>query len=220
MHTKKIHNKGQARIFTNSYLEMLTKTHPAVLYLMYLPLIAWMLYHSVSNLHFHWQQVVLIFFSGMLFWTLFEYTAHRFLFHISTDNPSLQRIVYIFHGNHHEYPRDKERLIMPPIPSLIFATVFFSMMYLVLSRYAFSFFPGFLLGYVLYVSLHYAIHAMAPPFKWLKPLWRNHHLHHYKDEHMGFGVSNLFWDHIFGTAFDLSKHQEDKEKVKDLMFKD
>jgi hypothetical protein len=26
----KIHNKGQARLFENSYLEMLTKTHPLV----------------------------------------------------------------------------------------------------------------------------------------------------------------------------------------------
>jgi sterol desaturase/sphingolipid hydroxylase (fatty acid hydroxylase superfamily) len=52
----------------------------------------------------------------------------------------------------------------------------------------------------------------------MKPLWRNHHLHHYKDEHRGFGVSTTIWDRVFGTMFDLKKEKEDKEKVKELMF--
>ena len=70
----------------------------------------------------------------------------------------------------------------------------------------------------MYGSMHYAIHAWNPPFKWMKPLWRNHHLHHYKNEHNGFGVSSTLWDHIFGTMFDLKNEKEDKEKVKELMF--
>ena len=72
--------------------------------------------------------------------------------------------------------------------------------------------------YLLYASMHYAIHAWNPPFKWMKPLWRNHHLHHYKDEEKGFGVSSTIWDLVFGTMFDLKKEKEDKEKVKALMF--
>lgn len=52
----------------------------------------------------------------------------------------------------------------------------------------------------------------------MKPLWRNHHLHHYKDEEKGFGVSSLLWDWIFNTRFDLKKEKEDKEKVKELLF--
>lgn len=80
----------------------------------------------------------------------------------------------------------------------------------------FMFFPGFALGYLLYGTLHYAIHAWHTPFKWMKPLWRNHHLHHYKNDNHGFGVSSTLWDHVFGTMFDLEK--EDKEKVEELMF--
>ena len=71
----------------------------------------------------------------------------------------------------------------------------------------------------MYGTMHYAIHAWNPPFKWMKPLWRNHHLHHYKDEHKGFGVSTTIWDRAFGTMFDLQKEKEDKEKVKELMFR-
>ena len=127
------------------------------------------------------------------------------------------------HGNHHEYPRDKERLFMPPVPSLILASFIFSCMYFVaqligLRENIFAFFPGFMLGYLMYGSMHYAIHAWNPPYKWMKSLWRNHHLHHYKNEHLGFGVSTTLWDRVFGTMFDLTKEKEDKEKVKDLMF--
>ena len=107
---------------------------------------------------------------------------------------------------------------MPPVPSLIIASVVFSLMYLLMGTNAFMFFPGFILGYLMYGSMHYAIHAWNPPFKWMKPLWRNHHLHHYKNEHMGFGVSSTLWDHVFGTMFDLKKEKEDTDKVKELMF--
>ncbi len=36
MEFEKIHNKGQAQLFKNQYLEMLTKTHPLVIWGMYL----------------------------------------------------------------------------------------------------------------------------------------------------------------------------------------
>ena len=107
---------------------------------------------------------------------------------------------------------------MPPVPSLIIASLIFLLMRLSIGTNVFMFFPGFMLGYLLYGSMHYAIHAWNPPFKWMKPLWRNHHLHHYKNERQGFGVSSTIWDRVFGTMFDLKKEKEDKEKVKELMF--
>ena len=122
------------------------------------------------------------------------------------------------HGVHHEFPRDKERLFMPPVPSLVVASVIFLIMYAIMKWNVLSFFPGFLFGYIVYGSMHFAIHAWNPPFKWMKPLWRNHHLHHYKVQEKGFGVSTTIWDHVFGTMFDLKNEKEDKEKVKDLMF--
>ncbi len=107
---------------------------------------------------------------------------------------------------------------MPPVPSLLIASAIFGLMYLAMNEYVFLFFPGFIFGYLLYGSMHYAIHAFNPPFKWMKSLWRNHHLHHYKEEEKGFGVSTTLWDRIFGTMFDLQKEKEDKEKVNALMF--
>jgi len=177
-----------------------------------------MLYYSYVGLGFPITRIALIFIGGGLFWSFFEYIAHRFIFHMISDKPSLQRFAYTLHGNHHHYPRDRQRLFMPPVPSVILASAIFGLMYLLMRQYTFMFFPGFILGYLMYGTMHYAIHAWNPPFKWMKGLWRNHHLHHYKNEHHGFGVSSTIWDHVFGTMFDLKKEKEDKEKVKELMF--
>lgn len=215
----KIHNKGQARLFANPYLEMLTKTHPLVIWGLYLPVIGFCLYHAYINLDMPLLRTAGIFLGGMFFWTLFEYAMHRFAFHYIAESERARKFIYVLHGNHHEYPRDRERLFMPPVPSLILASVIFSLQYLALGQNVFMFFPGFLLGYLMYGTMHYAIHAWNPPYKWMKPLWRNHHLHHYKDEGKGYGVSTTFWDRVFGTMFDLKKEKEDKEKVKELMFK-
>jgi len=220
MKFEKIYNKGQARIFQNQTLEFLTKTHPVIIWSMYLPVIIGMPLYGTGKMHFSGTTGLLIMAGGVFFWTLFEYIAHRYLFHMVSETESGKRLTYIIHGNHHEYPRDRERLFMPPIPSLLISSALFGICYLLINDYAFSFFPGFLLGYLLYGSMHYAIHAYNPPFKWMKPLWRNHHLHHYKDEDKGFGVSSTLWDRIFGTMFDLKKEKEDKEKVKELMFRD
>lgn len=215
----KIHNKGQARLFESGYLEVMTKTHPLVIWGMYVPVIGYMLYRSFALLNYTIGYAALIFLAGMFFWTFFEYLMHRFAFHYIAESPRAQRFIYVLHGNHHEYPRDKERLFMPPVPSLIIASVIFTLLYLAMGNNAFMFFPGFILGYLMYGTMHYAIHAWNPPFKWMKPLWRNHHLHHYKEQEKGFGVSTTIWDRIFGTMFDLSKEKEDKEKVKELMYK-
>ena len=218
MDSKRINNTGQARIFKNGFLEALSKTRPWVIYTIYIPLCSYMIYHSYAGLGFSPGVIASLFFIAMLSWTLFEYAVHRYLFHWVAETERGQRLVYIFHGNHHEYPRDKERLFMPPVPSLIIASVIFFIMHLIMGWNALSFFPGFLFGYIMYGSMHFAIHAFAPP-KFLKALWRNHHLHHYKNEEQGFGVSSTIWDHVFGTMFDLKKEKEDKEKVKELMFK-
>jgi sterol desaturase/sphingolipid hydroxylase (fatty acid hydroxylase superfamily) len=218
MKFEKINNKGQAQLFRNQYLEMLTKTHPLVIWGMYLPVIAWMLYYSNAQLEYSVLRIALTFIGDMFFWTFFEYIMHRYIYHFVSESPRMQKFIYTMHGNHHHYPRDRERLFMPPIPSIIMASAIFLLMWLIMRSNVFMFFPGFILGYLLYGSMHYAIHAWNPPFKWMKPLWRNHHLHHYKDEHHGFGVSNTFWDRVFGTMFDLKKEKEDEQKVRELRF--
>lgn len=199
MDIEKIKNKGQARLFRNDYMEMMTKTHPFVIYSIYFPIIIFMLYQGAVKKHIPAGTEALLFISGTLFWSLFEYFMHRYLFHMVVESPRAKRFVYTMHGVHHEYPRDKERLFMPPVPSLIVSCIIFSIMYGIMKWYALSFFPGFAFGYIIYGSMHYAIHAFAPP-RFMKALWRNHHLHHYKAPDKGYGVSSVLWDIVFGTV--------------------
>lgn len=198
MNFEKIKNKGQGRLFQSEYLEMMTKTHPVVIYSLYIPVVIFLLYYGYTYRMMNGGLLILLFVGGVFAWSLMEYVLHRFVFHFVSERPKLQRIVYKLHGIHHEYPRDRERLFMPPIPSLIVATFFFGTQYLIMGWHVLGFFPGFLAGYLLYGSMHYAIHAFTPP-SFLKALWRNHHLHHYKYPEKGFGVSSVLWDHIFGT---------------------
>jgi len=207
---------GQAKLFDSRFLEFLTKTHPLVIWGVYLPLLGFLLLLA-SKKYLGWQ-ILLVFFGAMLFWTLFEYFAHRFLFHWVSDNFKFKKFVYIIHGNHHEYPRDKQRLFMPLLPSLVLSSTLFGVQFLFLGSWVFAFFPGFIFGYLLYASTHYAIHAWEPPFPFMRPLWRNHLMHHYHKEHLGFGVSNSFWDKVFSTGFDNEKFKEDPEKEKALKF--
>ncbi len=218
MQFEKIHNKGQARLFKSPILEALTKAHPLVIWGMYIPIMSWLLYHALTAFDFSTTKVWVTWAVGIFSWTIFEYIAHRWLFHMTPTSETGKKISYIMHGNHHHFPRDRQRLFMPPLPSIILSSAIFGIMYLIMGNLAFMFFPGFLLGYLMYCSMHYAIHAWNPPFKFMKPLWRNHHLHHYKNDHMGFGVSSTLWDSVFGTMFDLKKEKEDKEKVQELMF--
>lgn len=205
-------------MFHHPALELLSKSHPLVIWGMYVPVFVGGPLYAVASLQLSVGKVVLLYVAGIFTWTFFEYLMHRFAFHWMAESPQAQKFIYIMHGNHHHYPRDRERLFMPPLPNLVVAVVMSTLFYLIMGNNAFAFFPGFTLGYLLYASMHYAIHAWNPPFRWMKPLWRNHHLHHYKDEGKGYGVSTTIWDRVFGTMFDLKKEKEDKEKVKELMF--
>jgi 4-hydroxysphinganine ceramide fatty acyl 2-hydroxylase len=199
MELDKIKNKGQARLFKNDFMEMMTKTHPVVIYTIYFPIILFMLYSGAVHRHIPVINEAVLFICGVFFWTFFEYLMHRYLFHMMVERPKGKRFIYMMHGVHHEYPRDKERLFMPPVPSLIVACVLFFIMYIIVGWSALAFFPGFLLGYILYGSMHFAIHAFAPP-KGLKALWRNHHVHHYRAPDKGYGVSSVLWDIVFHTV--------------------
>ncbi len=203
--TQKISNKGKARLFRNKYLEFFTKAHPGFIFSIYIPAIGLLLLFSKIDLGFSTLKLTGLLLAGLFFWTLTEYILHRFIFHYKPTTATGKRISYLFHGNHHEFPRDKNRLFMPPIPSVIISSMFLMSFYVVIENNAFAFFSGFMLGYLIYGSMHYAIHAWNPPFKWMKGLWRNHELHHYKHADKGFGVSSTLWDHLFCTMYDFKE---------------
>src|SRR5687767_8026713 len=95
MEFEKIHNKGQAKLFRNPLLEMLTKTHPLVIWGLYLPVVVGFPYYAFAKIGFSTGKLALLFLGGMLFWTLFEYIMHRWVFHMVAESEKAKKIVYV-----------------------------------------------------------------------------------------------------------------------------
>jgi 4-hydroxysphinganine ceramide fatty acyl 2-hydroxylase len=142
---------------------------------------------------------ILLFLTGFFAFTFVEYMMHKHFFHMEPDTPIKDKLQYTVHGVHHDYPKDKDRLAMPPFVSLAYALIFYGVFTLIMGDYALYFLPGFVIGYASYLGVHYMVHAYQPPKNFLKILWVNHAVHHYKDPDAAFGVSSPLWDYILGT---------------------
>ena len=197
----KTHNihPGSGKMFDNPFLERMTHTHVAVPISIFVIYSATLVYWAAAYTSINLTAIPLLFLAGFLFFTFIEYWAHRKLYHIEPSTPRKKRLQYIMHGVHHDHPKDKSRLAMPPLASLLLATLFHGLFYLVLNQYAFSFSGGFLIGYAFYLLVHYAVHAYRPPKSKLNIFWRHHALHHYKYPELAFGVSSPLWDVVFRT---------------------
>ncbi len=192
-------NSGSGKLFNNVFLEKLTKTHIAVPISILVLYSGILFYWSIVVTHLPWHIAALLFFAGMLVFTWVEYNAHRYIFHMSTFTQLRQKIQYTIHGVHHEFPKDKDRLAMPPILSVTISTALLLILKLFMGGFVFAFLPGFLVGYSAYLGVHYMVHAFPPPRNFFKVLWINHSIHHYKEGELVFGVSSPLWDYIYGT---------------------
>jgi sterol desaturase/sphingolipid hydroxylase (fatty acid hydroxylase superfamily) len=209
-HTPK--NEGTTALFGNPILEKLARTHISVPLSIYFIGSAILLYLNFSRGYTTVLEGISVFMAGILFWSWFEYVMHKHIFHMLPTNKIKERIQYTFHGVHHEYPRDKTRLAMPPAASVLILTVLFFAFKFVIGNYAFTFLPGFVIGYAMYLFVHYAIHAFPPPKNKLNVLWINHSIHHYKDDEVAFGVSTPLWDFILGTLPEKTYKRKPKKK--------
>jgi hypothetical protein len=192
-------HKGTRQLFKNPVLEKLTRTHISIPLSIFVLYSVSLLYWSVTHTTLTVWATTGMFFLGLLFFTWVEYITHRYVFHMTTFTELRKKIQYTMHGVHHEFPKDKDRLAMPPLLSVTVSTVLLLLLKLILHDMVFAFLPGFLVGYALYLSIHYMVHAFQPPKNFLKKLWVNHSMHHYRDGDMIFGVSSPLWDYVYGT---------------------
>lgn len=192
-------NKGTKTLFKNPILEKLSRTHISVPLTVFTLYAICLLYWSVTHTTLTAGTTIGLFFLGFISFTFVEYLVHRYVYHLSTHTEWRKRFQYKAHGVHHEFPKDKDRLAMPPLLSITVATILLLLFRLVMGDLAFAFLPGFLVGYAFYLAVHYMVHIYQPPKNFLKLLWVNHSIHHYKDGDQVFGVSSPLWDYVFGT---------------------
>jgi len=201
-------------------LEALSHVHPAVPHLIFLPVVALLLWVAVADSHRPWL-IPVAFGFGVLLWTVAEYVIHRFVFHpppaIEEDTrrilrglargqaamaalPTLRhRFYFLVHGVHHDFPNDSRRLVMPPSVSVPLAALFYPVFRLAFPGSAEAVFAGFVVGYLCYDTIHYLTHHGVRHTMAGRYLRRAHFQHHYRDSQTNYGVSSPLWDLVLGT---------------------
>jgi Fatty acid hydroxylase superfamily len=143
-----------------------------------------------------------------------EWVIHKYLLHLPAFELRGRRVeLYgsIQHRNHHRAPADLNRVLLHKVEVLSFlvqiAIVIFlltlavalptgaPLLPLTLTGVAFSY-----AGLFRYEWSHFLIHTpYVPRSRWYRTIWRNHRLHHFKNEGYWMGVSSNLGDRLLGT---------------------
>ena len=137
-------------------------------------------------------------------WPLQEWLIHVFLLHLkpfTIFGRCIDPIVSRNHRNHHRDPWNPQLGITPPHIVWLYLSGVPGLLLLFLPA------PQALSAAATYFSLvlnyewvHYLIHTSYVPKTWFyKRLWRNHRLHHFKNEHFWYGVTMLSGDRLLQT---------------------
>jgi len=163
-----------------------------------------------------WRDLVMA--CGLLAVTPFvEWAIHVYLLHARPFELFGRRIEMLSareHRAHHEAPAVLEGVLIPVYAVVIFLAA------IALTDWALSFPLALVLGgarlawmtsgvvvsfaiLASYEWTHFLIHTpYRPRRRYFKAIWRNHRLHHYKNERYWFGVTSTVGDRVIGTLAD------------------
>lgn len=192
------------KMFTNDTIENLTKCPWYVPLLFWLPILIGESIHYVYLLgglkNVSLPLVIAMGLIGGVCWLLFEYSLHRFIFHMPTTGYYSNIFHFLIHGHHHITPMDLDRLVFPPVPALLLGAPFWYGAPRILgTRLGYPWLVGMGLGYLVYDMTHFWIHHAVPKNGFLKMQKRRHVHHHYFQPNVNFGISNPLFDVVFGT---------------------
>jgi dihydroceramide fatty acyl 2-hydroxylase len=199
--------KASPRMFESELLDRLSRVHPAVPVVLFLPAVTIMLVLGAQQLSA--LTTIGLVAAGYAVWTLSEYWIHRGIFHFEPEQGLGARLHWIIHGVHHDHPNDPLRLVMPPAVSVPLSSLLVLLFWALLGAPHFlPFSAGFLGGYLAYDMTHYALHHHKPKTRLGRRLRELHMRHHFQDDTRGFGISAPYWDRAFGT----SPHAADRNR--------
>lgn len=141
-----------------------------------------------------------------------EWAIHVYLLHSKFDLASTRS-----HRMHHEHPHDLDLINFGPVEALAILLLA-APLSVGLSALIVAPLPGPLpfapfvtelaTAYVLiafYEWIHFLIHTShVPRSRYYKRVWRNHRLHHFKNEHYWHGITNTISDTVLRTNPDQS----------------
>lgn len=195
-----------SRMFKSPFLEIFSKVHFTVPLIIFVPVNSYLFYLGATKGEIGVLAYLAWVLMGLFVWSVTEYVLHRFIFHYHPSSNFGKKLHFIFHGVHHDFPKDRLRLVMPPIVSIPLALGFFLLYRLFIPTPGlYAFFGAFLTGYLIYDMFHYAIHHLDVKGKLWNALKTHHLKHHYVDPNKGYGVSSPLWDVIIHTDFEKTK---------------
>jgi sterol desaturase/sphingolipid hydroxylase (fatty acid hydroxylase superfamily) len=146
-----------------------------------------------------------------------EWAIHVYLLHSPPFTVFGRRVEVLTareHRTHHESPARLGGVLLPVYGVLVFLPL------IALTNWALSFPISLVLGgprlayattgvlvsftiVAAYEWTHFLIHApYKPRRRYFRAIWRNHRLHHYKNERFWFGVTSTVGDRLIGTSPD------------------
>jgi hypothetical protein len=160
-----------------------------------------------------WRDIViplgLIAFEPLTEWVIHVYLLHARPIRIGGRRHDL--LAAREHRAHHAAPAELDGVLVPTYALLLFvpaiaAILFagsFALELLVGGDRVAWWLSGVVVGYSILFSYewcHFLIHSpYRPRRRYYKVIWRNHRLHHYKNEHFWFGVTSNLGDVILNT---------------------
>jgi hypothetical protein len=163
--------------------------------------------------HWSWRDVVIPL-ALIAFEPLTEWVIHVYLLHarpIRIGGRGYDLLAAREHRAHHAAPGELGGVLVPTYALLLFlpaiAAILFALSFpihlLVGGNRVAWWLSGLLGGYSILFSYewcHFLIHSpYRPRGRYYKVIWRNHRLHHYKNERYWFGVTSNLGDVVLGT---------------------
>src|SRR5262245_45928509 len=98
-------NTGTRKLFTNPVLEKLSRTHISVPLIIFFSFSAVLMYWSIIHTNLSAGWTIGLFCCGFFVFTWIEYMMHRYVFHMGTFTKLREKLQYMIHGVHHEFPK-------------------------------------------------------------------------------------------------------------------
>lgn len=140
-----------------------------------------------------------------VYWPIQEWLIHVYILHFkpielfgrTIDFPVPQK-----HRAHHRAPWQLD-LIFIPTHSFLYSIPLVYLIWFAITPSAALAMTGVVAHFALalhYEWVHFLVHTrVVPRSAWYQRLWRNHRLHHFKNEHYWYGVTMLSGDRLLGT---------------------
>ena len=192
--------KASPRMFESRLLDRLSRVHPAIVPLIFVPAIVVLLRaRRLRGLErarvVGWSRAARC--SGRSAST----GIHRLVFHFEPRDGIGARLHWIIHGVHHDHPNDPLRLVMPPSVSVPLGALFFGLFCArpAARRSASASRAGFFVGYLVYDMTHYYVHHLMPEGRLGRVMRELHMRHHFQDDTKRLRDQRAFWDYVFRT---------------------